>query len=62
MRSACLEVFELRALHDWPPAVTVYDGWHAGYASLAEETGFHVVGLEEAAEAVGQLIARIDRA
>lgn len=62
VKQACLEVFGGRGKHPWPPAVTVYDSWTAGYGALAEEIGFSVVDVHEAAAAVSRLIKRIDNA
>lgn len=43
-----------------PPDVTVYGSWDAGYRTLAEETQFSVQRVDDAADAVRELIARID--
>ncbi len=61
VKAACLEVFDGRAKHPWPPEVAVYEPWEPGYRALAEETGFSVVDVGEAAVAVRRLIDRIDR-
>lgn len=62
VRAACIEVFEGRAKHIWPPTVTTYESWEAGYRNLADETRFSVVDVGEAIGAVLRLIARIDNA
>jgi hypothetical protein len=62
VRSACVEVFAGRAKHSWPPDVTVYESWELGYRALAEETGFSVLDIAEAAEEVRQMVARIEGA
>jgi hypothetical protein len=62
VRSACLEVFAGRAQHPWPPVITVYDSWEPGYRALAEDTGFSVFDVDEAADQVRQMIVRIDEA
>ncbi len=62
VRSACLEVFAGRAQHPWPPVITVYDSWVPGYRALAEDTGFSVFDVAEAADRVRQVIVRIDEA
>ncbi len=62
VRSACVEVFAGRAKHSWPPDVTVYESWELGYRALAEETGFSVLDIAEAADEVRQLITRIEGA
>lgn len=61
VRAACIEVFEGRAKHAWPPTLTVAPSWAEGYRELAEATAFSILDVEEAAEAVRQLINRIDR-
>ncbi|MDZ4827502.1 MAG: hypothetical protein SGJ13_13730 [Actinomycetota bacterium] len=60
VKAACVEVFEGRANHAWPPDVTVYESWEAGYRALADETGFAVTSVYDAADAVREMIARID--
>jgi hypothetical protein len=61
VKAACVEVFEGRAKHAWPPSVTVQPSWAAGYRELAEATAFSVVDVEEAAAAVDEMISRIDQ-
>lgn len=60
VRSACIEVFDGRAKHTWPPAVTVPASWDAGYRTLAEQTNFSVLEVDQAAALVAALVARID--
>lgn len=60
VRVACIEVFEGRAKHSWPPSVTIHPSWHAGYSALAEATGFSVGSVADAAASVDRLISRID--
>lgn len=60
VKAACLEVFDGRGGHRWPPEVTTYEQWAAGYRALANEIGFSVNAIGEAAAAVTQLIDRID--
>jgi len=62
VRGACIETFELRATHTWPPSVTVGEGWAPGYAELATGIGFHLTDVDAAAAAVRALIAEIDSA
>ena len=62
VRAACLEIFETRAKQAWPPQVTLYESWGAGYEALAVETGFSITDVREAADAVAHLIERIDHA
>lgn len=62
VKAACFEVFGGRGKQTWTPGVTVYESWEAGYRALAEDIGFAVVDVHEAAAAVARLIDRIDRA
>jgi nucleotidyltransferase AbiEii toxin of type IV toxin-antitoxin system len=62
VRAACVETFELRATHPWPPTVAIGAAWAPAYAQLAAAAGFHVTDVEDAAERVRALIAEIDRA
>jgi hypothetical protein len=59
VRAACVETFELRASHQWPPAVTIGEGWAPAYAQLAAAVGFPVTSVEEAAERVRAFVAEI---
>lgn len=60
VKEACLEVFDGHAKHSWSPEVTAYESWDAGCRALAEETGFSVGDIGEAAATVAQLIDRIN--
>ncbi len=60
VKEACLGLFEGRGKHSWPPEVTTYESWDAGYRALAEETGFSVADVGQAAAAIAQLIRQID--
>jgi Nucleotidyl transferase AbiEii toxin, Type IV TA system len=62
VREACAEVFTLRANHTWPPELTVPDSWVAGYNLMAKEAEFPVADVSRAADAVRDLIVRIDQA
>ncbi len=59
LRAACEEIFELRNMHPWPPVVTVFDGWSDGYRPLAAAVAFPISDVQDAAERLRQLIARI---
>lgn len=61
VKTACIDVFEGRAKHAWPPDLTVPPSWAEGYRQLAEATEFSILDVEEAAAAVRQLIERIDQ-
>lgn len=62
VRAACIDTFETRARHAWPPEVVVYPSWPAAYAALAAEQSFGVADVGEAAGQVRAMIARIDAA
>lgn len=62
VRDACIEIFDVRAKHTWPPTVTVYDSWRAPFAELARENGFRPEDIEEAAAALTRLVETIDAA
>jgi hypothetical protein len=61
-RAACIDIFQTRATHEWPPNVVVYDSWRAGFPKLAEDTRFQPTDIDEAAGRVRALIADIDAA
>ncbi len=60
VRNACVDIFEVRNKHTWPPTVTAYEGWRAPFAELARENGFTPEDIDEAVTAVTALIAAID--
>lgn len=62
VREACVEIFDLRDKHAWPPVLTVYDSWRTPFAELARENGFQPEDVGEAAAALTRLIETIDAA
>jgi len=60
LRAACIEVFDGRATHQWPPRLVVPDAWVDGYSTLAADTGFHIADVHVAAVQVQSLIDGID--
>lgn len=62
IREACIEVFDLRGKHEWPPSVNVWPSWAAGFATMARDLGFHTHDVEVAAAALREFIAEIDDA
>jgi len=62
IKSACEEIFGLREKHDWPPTITVVDGWEAGYKRMAEEMGFAVTDVHEAKTRVDEFVKRVQEA
>jgi hypothetical protein len=62
VRHACIELFELRDTHAWPPEVTVHPSWPAGFAAMAADIDFYTQDVEIAAHALRQFISEIDAA
>lgn len=62
VRLGCVEIFEIRERHAWPPKVTVWPEWAGGFSAMAREIGFHTEDVEVAAQDLGELIAEIDAA
>jgi hypothetical protein len=62
VKEACLDTFDARGTHSWPPELVVPGAWAEPYAALAEEMDFPITDVEEAAVQVRKLIAAIDAA
>ena len=62
VRDACLDTFQIRGMHSWPPELVVYPSWPAAFAALAEDQGFDNTDVEEAARQVREMIGRINAA
>jgi len=62
VRRACVDTFESRAKHTWPPELVVYASWPAAFAALSTDQGFGITDVEEAARQVREMITRIDAA
>jgi hypothetical protein len=62
VRQACLETFEIRDTHAWPPALNAEPNWREVYAALAEEFAFPITDVDEAVAGVQAMIARINEA
>jgi hypothetical protein len=62
VRDACVEIFDLRAKHAWPPEVTVYPAWTDGFAAMAADIDFHTDDVEVSAAELRAFIAEIDAA
>lgn len=60
VREACLEIFRLRAMHSWPPTVAVFQQWRDTFSREAQEFGFAIRDVDEAAAAVRALVEEID--
>jgi Nucleotidyl transferase AbiEii toxin, Type IV TA system len=62
VRGACVEVFDVRRKHSWPPQLTVPDSWAGPFERLAKESQFAITDVEDAAARVREMIAEIDAA
>ena len=60
VREACVDTFQARGLHAWPPTLEVPDAWVEPYMALAEEMNFPVADIGDAAAQVRGFIAEID--
>lgn len=59
VRAACVEIFELRAKHAWPPEVRIWPSWADGFAAMAHEVAFHTDDVQVAGEELRAFIADI---
>lgn len=62
VREACEAIFATRAKQSWPPELIVYPSWAETYQALAEDEGFTITDVAEAASLVRSFIAEIDAA
>lgn len=62
IRHACIEIFDIRGKHTWPPALITPDSWAEPYAQLADELNFPITDVNEAAAVVTEFITEIDEA
>lgn len=62
VREACVEIFELRAEHAWPPTIVIFDSWRESFPREADELGFEIRDVDGAAAEVQALISEIDGA
>jgi len=60
LRRTCVNVFEARGTHEWPPTLEVHEHWRGEFGRLAAEYGLQVGSLEEGAAQASELIARIE--
>lgn len=59
VREACEAIFANRAKQPWPPELIVYPGWAETYSAIADEEGFPVDDVEDAASQVRAFIEEI---
>jgi hypothetical protein len=62
IREACVEIFTLRHEHAWPPPVTVWPEWTAGFAALAADIHFYTDDVTVAVADLQAFIAAINAA
>lgn len=62
VREACVQTFENRATHNWPPELATPDGWEQPYMAEAEKLEFTPADVHEAAAEIRAFIAEIDAA
>jgi hypothetical protein len=61
LRDACVEIFELRGKHPWPPTVVAWPGWDDIWERLVETERLDY-SITEAIAGVQDLVDRIDSA
>ncbi len=59
LKAACIEIFDLRGTHAWPPTLVAEPTWSETYRELAAELDFPTKSLTEAITRVQALIDRI---
>ncbi len=62
VREACVQTFESRKTHSWPPDLLVPDAWEQPYKAEAEKLKFTPTDVHEAAAEIRAFIAEIDAA
>ena len=62
VRAACVDVFTIRATHEWPPVLGPPEFWNEPFAALAEEVELPVRRLEDAVREAQRFIDAIERA
>lgn len=60
VREACVDTFDARGTHAWPPDLKIPDTWAEPYMALAEEKGFPVTDVGDAATQIREFIGKID--
>jgi nucleotidyltransferase AbiEii toxin of type IV toxin-antitoxin system len=61
-REACVEIFEPRAKHTWPPTLAIGASWPEGFAQMARDVSFHTDDVEIAGEDLRAFLAEIEAA
>ncbi len=58
VRAACVEIFDVRGIHQWPPQVQAFPGWDVLWNNLVENESL-LISLDDAVIALNLLIKRI---
>lgn len=61
IRVACVEIFDARGAHSWPPRVREFPGWSVLWDNLADNEGL-LMSLNEAVMVVNSFVRRINAA
>lgn len=61
-RKACVDIFQTRQKHEWPPTIEAERSWRAEYPALADRMDFPISDIDEAVAEVRAFIYEIDRA
>lgn len=59
IKEACLDVFNARAAHEWPPVITVPSSWSKDYAGLVDNLALPAPTFDDAVTFVRDLIDNI---
>lgn len=59
IRAACVEIFDARGAHSWPPQIREFPGWNVLWDNLVENEGL-VMSLNEAVILVNSFVKRIN--
>jgi Nucleotidyl transferase AbiEii toxin, Type IV TA system len=62
VQEACVQTFESRKTHSWPPELVIPDAWEQPYTAEAEKLGFTPADVHGAAAEIRAFIAEIDAA
>lgn len=60
VRAACVDVFEQRDRHTWPPVISPSKSWPLAWDRLVAEHDFHVTSLKDAVDRINALVGRIE--
>lgn len=60
VREACVEVFEVRDEHDWPPEFRPPESWKEEFEASAERLGLEVTDFDAAVEEARAFIGLIE--